>query len=174
MVQGFVEQSGGRFRIMSTPGQGTTVELRMPSAMAGCHPEQPQLPAVSSGSGRILLVDDSADVLRTTGAFLEKSGFVVMRADSGDKALALLSKGERFDAVITDYAMPGLNGVDLIAEAQIVQPGLKALLITGYAGVTNADTLPEGTPLLHKPFQRADLLAALTLLISTSDHCVAG
>jgi DNA-binding NtrC family response regulator len=54
-----------------------------------------------------------------------------MGADSGDKAFALLSSGERFDAAISDYAMPGLNGADLIAEAQLVQPGLQALLITG-------------------------------------------
>ena len=165
MVQGFVEQSGGRFRITSTPGQGTTVELRMLSATAGRHPERPQLVEAPAGLIRILLVDDSMDVLVTTSAFLEKSGFAVTRANSGDEALAHFSNGQRFDALVTDYAMPGLNGADLIAEAQFVQPGLKALLITGYAGVTYADTLPEGTPLLYKPFQRADLLATLALLI---------
>jgi PAS domain S-box-containing protein len=164
MVQGFAEQSGGSFLITSAPGQGTTVELRMPSAAACRHPEKPQLEQASSGLIRILLVDDSADVLATTSAFLENSGFTVMGVDSGDKALAVLSRGERFDAAISDYAMPGLNGADLIAEAQLVQPGLQALLITGYAGVTYADTLPDGTPLLYKPFQRGDLLEAIRLL----------
>ena len=165
MVQGFAEQSGGRFCITSTPGQGTTVELRLPSATAVPHTEALQLLEAPSGLIRILLVDDSAGVLLTTTAFMEKSGFTVVTADSGDKALALLFNGEQFDVIISDYAMPGLNGADLIAQAQVIQPGLKALLITGYAGVSYADTLPKGTPLLYKPFQRADLLAALTLLI---------
>ena len=161
MVQGFAEQSGGGFRISSAPGEGTTVELRLPAAAPDQHPGPPERLEARPASGRVLLVDDAPDVLATTGAFLERAGFVVVRADSGDQARDMLAAGERFDALVSDYAMPGLSGADLIVEAQALQPGLRALLITGYASAGYAGTLPEGTPVLHKPFQRDDLVAAL-------------
>ena len=161
MVQGFAEQSGGEFRMASAPGEGTTVELRLPAASPDYHAEQPEPFEARPASGRILLVDDVADILATTGAFLERAGFVVVCAEDGYKARAMLAEGERFDALVSDYAMPGLNGADLIVEAQLLQPGLKALLITGYGRVGYAGTLPKGTPVLRKPFQRGDLVAAL-------------
>ena len=93
-------------------------------------------------------------VLVTAGAFLEKAGFQVSRAENGDQALALLDAGERFDALVSDYAMPSLNGLDLIEQARAVQPNLPALLITGFAEVGSADILPEAVAVLCKPFQR--------------------
>jgi DNA-binding NtrC family response regulator len=141
------------------------VELRFPLAAPVSQPEQLEVPQLQALT-RILLVDDSLDVLGTTSALLEKSGFTVVRADSGDKALAVLAAGERFDVMVSDYAMPGLNGAALIAEAQIVQPRLKALLITGYASVNSGDALPEGTKVLHKPFQLASLVEALRRVLA--------
>ncbi len=72
-------------------------------------------------------------------------------------------RGERFDALISDFAMPGLTGVNLIAEARAIQPGLAALLISGYAGAGAVDEKPSDTMVLWKPFQRAQLLEALRL-----------
>jgi PAS domain S-box-containing protein len=161
MVQGFVEQSGGRLRIGSVPGQGTSVTLALPAAGPAHRPAAPA-PAVGLRvSGRILLVDDSTDVLVTVGAFLERAGFEVVRADSGDHALAVLAQDRRFDALVSDYAMPGLNGADLIAEARLLLPGLNALIITGYADIEDAGMAVRGAAVLHKPFQRDTLLDAL-------------
>ncbi|MDQ2742971.1 MAG: PAS domain S-box protein [Chloroflexota bacterium] len=162
MVQGFAEQSGGEVRIASAPGQGTTVELRLPAAPPIEKPDE-QHPATLPlrGSGRILLVDDVSDVLVTAKAFLERAGFQVVQAGSGDEALAILSSGERFNAVVSDYAMPGLNGVDLIEQIRALQPALPALIITGFAEVGGADTLPEAVAVLRKPFQRRELVKAV-------------
>ncbi|MBV8705398.1 MAG: response regulator, partial [Acetobacteraceae bacterium] len=163
MVQGFAEQSRGRLHIASTPGEGTTVELRLPPAAAEARPEarQPGQQGPLAG-GRVLLVDDDPDVLVTTEAFLDRAGFQVVRASSGDEALALLARGgERFDALVSDYAMPGLNGAALAVESQAVQPGLPVLVITGFADVKEAVALPEGTVVLHKPFPREHLITAL-------------
>ncbi len=161
MVQGFAEQSGGRFQITSLVGEGTTVELRLPSVAYADPNERPALGEIPPAKYRILLVDDAPAVLATTAALLEKCGFAVVQAGAGDTVLALLGKNERFDALVTDYAMPGLNGVDLIAKARITQPGLKALLITGYAAEKHAETLPTDVPVLQKPFKRSDLIEAL-------------
>ena len=67
--------------------------------------------------------------------------------------------------MVTDYAMRGLNGLDLIAQARAVQPGLPALMITGFADLSFVDGLPEGTLLLSKPFQRAELIDALGQIV---------
>jgi CheY-like chemotaxis protein len=165
MVQGFAEQSGGHMRIMSRLGQGTTIELRLPAAINGAGPEPGADNKTHQAPARILLVDDSTDILVTTGAFLEKSGFKVVRVISGDQALALLADGERFDALVTDHAMPGLNGADLIAEGRAIQPDLPCVIITGFANVNFEHLLPEGTPVLHKPFQRAELMEALNTVM---------
>jgi len=171
MVQGFVEQSGGTFHIASTPGRGTTVALRLPPAAAAAPAASVAAADATRATGRILLVDDSTDVLVTVGAFLEKAGFAVVRTDSGDQALGVLGKGSRFDALVSDYAMPGLNGVDLIAQARLIQPGLPALIITGYAAIGGAEA--EGTTILHKPFQRREMVEALVQLIDIP-HAVPG
>lgn len=177
MVQGFVEQSGGEMRIASAPGQGTTVQLRLPAAIAAAS-DGPEAQATSveqqGGSGRVLLVDDVSEVLVTAGAFLERAGFQVSRAENGDQALALLAAGERFDALVSDYAMPGLNGLGLIEQVRAVQPNLPALLITGFAEVDSADTLPAAVAILCKPFQRRQLVEAVLHVLALgadADHC---
>jgi PAS domain S-box-containing protein len=161
MVQGFVEQSGGSLSIMSAPGQGTTVEMRLTAAAANRSAEASATAKARQASGRILLVDDVSDVLVTTSAFLEHSGFVVTRAHNGQEALTLLAASKAFDVLVSDYAMPGLNGADLIAEARLVQPALRVLLITGYSDIAQVETLAEPVPILHKPFKRAELVAAV-------------
>jgi CheY-like chemotaxis protein len=55
----------------------------------------------------------------TAGAFLRKAGFIVLEAESASQALDLLSSGERFDALVSDYAMPDLNGVGFTAGARM-------------------------------------------------------
>jgi CheY-like chemotaxis protein len=165
MVHGFAEQSGGRMTIVSALGQGTTIALRLPSIAAIKHEEQPEPAARPAIGGRILVVDDAPDVLITTGAFLEKSGFTVVRAENGDRALALIAQSEHFDALVTDYAMPGLNGADLIIEARLIRPELKALIITGYTIGKHPVTLSTDIPVLNKPFKRADLIEAIHQLI---------
>jgi signal transduction histidine kinase len=173
MVQGFVEQSGGTFSIDSAPGRGTRIQLRLPSGAPGRRPgarpgagqDRPD-PGAPERRGRILLVDDSSDLLVVAGACLEKAGFAVVRAESGNHALALLEGTplddiERFDALVTDYAMPDLNGVDLISECRRIHPGLPAVIITGFANTLHAAALPERTVVLRKPYQYGALVTAL-------------
>ncbi|MGG5887395.1 ATP-binding protein [Falsiroseomonas sp. HC035] len=171
MVQGFAEQSGGRLHLHSLLGQGTTAELWLP-IVAAAPPPRPAEVVAQQIHGRVLLVDDSADVLLTTGSFLERAGFQVTRAESGDRALASLNQGVAFDVLITDYAMAGLNGADLIAEARLLLPGMRALLITGFADLRYTDHLPAGTLVLHKPFQRQDLTDALRRILQSNQKPV--
>jgi signal transduction histidine kinase len=161
MVQGFAEQSGGAMRIESSTGKGTRVELQLPAVdpVDGDPVEQRTAPMRLQGSGRVLLVDDAADVLLITAAFLRRVGFTVAKAENGPKALSLLAS-EGFDVLLTDYAMVELNGVALIQQARKTRPGLPAVIITGYAEVS--DSLPGGVAVLGKPFSRQSLVDALT------------
>jgi signal transduction histidine kinase len=160
MVQGFAEQSGGAMRIESSAGRGTRVELQLPEAIFvdGDLVEQRSARESLRGSGQVLLVDDAADVLLITAAFLQRVGFSVSKARNGPEALSLLASGH-FDVLLTDYAMTDMNGIELIQQARKTHPGLPAVIITGYAEVT--DSLPDGVAVLGKPFSRQSLVDAL-------------
>ncbi|WP_246132706.1 response regulator [Devosia ginsengisoli] len=107
----------------------------------------------------ILVVDDDALINIGTVDMLEDLGLRALEAYSGREALDILERGDSIDLLITDYAMPGMTGVELADRARQLRPHLPVLLATGY------DELPGGEmsdlPRLGKPFQQAELLACL-------------
>jgi CheY-like chemotaxis protein len=156
MVQGMVEQCGGRFRLESAVGQGTRAEVWLPvtdSAPARPADERRDEPAAGR-TLRILAVDDDPIVLLNTAAVLADIGHEVIQAHSGPSALVQLAE-HPVDLLLTDYAMPGMTGAELVAQARQAHPEIKAIIVSGYA------ELPEGAPLevprLAKPFNDADL-----------------
>ena len=168
MVQDFArQQGGGGLHIASTPGQGTRVELRLPLAPHTATPNPPRVLQQARGRSRVLLIDDEPDVARVAAAFLRKAGFDVTTAGSGGEALAGLGQGRAFDVLVTDFAMPGLNGTDLVSAARERQPGLPALVITGYAGAESLDRLPADVAILRKPFERRDFVNTVNALIES-------
>ncbi|WP_229658478.1 hybrid sensor histidine kinase/response regulator [Tsuneonella deserti] len=156
MVQGMAEQCGGRLVIESTPGEGTTASIWLLTAQspALAQPEEDTPETEGASPLRVLAVDDDAIVLLNTVTMLEDMGHEVTERYSGADALAALRE-RQFDLLLSDFAMPGMNGADLIREAKIVQPAIRSAIITGYAD------LPEGTalevPRLAKPFSEREL-----------------
>jgi PAS domain S-box-containing protein len=170
MVHGFARQSGGDLRIRSRVGEGTRVEIVLLPAPAGTAMEPPaSAETPTSCFGRILIVDDEADVRQVTSAFLRKAGFEVTEARDADVALKVLADGRRFDALVTDYAMAGMNGVELVMRAREIEPGQPALIITGYAGAEGLRWLPPDVVVLRKPFKRADFVRAVKNLVEAAD-----
>lgn len=161
MVNGFAQQSGGTMRIVSRVGEGTRIELRLPGVPAVATEAEVVPMAVPAQGNRALVIDDASDVLITTVAFLAGASMQVVAAGSGETALDLLRAGDRFNVLVTDYAMPGLDGVETIRAARSLQPGLPAVLITGYANVEGTVHLPANVQLLRKPFARRDFLAVV-------------
>jgi len=165
MVQGLVEQSGGKLLIESRKGEGTTISLLLPLAQNADLPpppaetasEQP-LPSLPA-SLRILAVDDDALVLMNTTLMLEDLGHQVVEAYNGGEALEFLESGEHFDLVLTDHSMPKMTGAELAARIQERWPHLPVILATGYA------ELPSGEggrlPKLSKPFSQSQLAEVL-------------
>jgi CheY-like chemotaxis protein len=159
MVKGFAEQNGGALRIASEPGHGTEVTLWLPTVEAAASGGRP-LP------GRpILLVDDDEMVRETLAASLEDAGYSVLAAASGPEALALLASGEAVEAMVCDLAMPGMDGLALIRQAQARRPGLPVVLLTGHAGdaasIAVGGALTGSFSLLRKPALAAQLIERL-------------
>lgn len=165
MVHGLAIQLGGKLKLKSRPGVGTVAELWLPvSQYAATHivEKKPDLAAVRPS--RILVVDDDVLIAMNTVDLIEDLGHAAVEANSGQAALEILASGVPLDAMITDFAMPGMNGVELANRARTLRPGLPILLASGYA------ELPSGTelnlPRLGKPFFQADLAAELSKILA--------
>ncbi|MGX9963488.1 PAS domain S-box protein [Roseomonas sp. F4] len=167
MVLGYARQSGGDVRVLSTPGHGTRVELFLPRSTRADPPKSSSRAGFPSppAEGRVLLVDDVPAVLHTLGAFLAGAGYEVVRAGSGEEALRTVIAGRPLDCVVTDYAMPGLSGLELLRRVQELRPGLPVLMVTGYPGVESLRDLPPHIQILRKPFLRAELLERVRGLV---------
>ncbi len=168
MVLAFARQSGGDVRITSAPGEGTRVEVFLPFAGRVAPRSVPaieQTPPPCRAADRILVVDDVPDVLVTLAAFLKGGGFEVTKAHSADDALRILASPLELSAIVTDFAMPGMSGAELIRQIAEMRPTLPSLVVTGYPGVEGLNELPERVPVLHKPFPRAALLEQVLILL---------
>lgn len=167
MAQGFAEQSGGRLVVHSQLGAGTTVEIWLPAAMAPQpQVEKAQTPPQNTSNRHaisILAVDDDPLVLMNTVAMLEDLGHAVLEASSGTRALEILKGEAKLDLLITDHAMPGMTGAELIELARAERPHLPAILATGYAELPS-DTQTSATR-LAKPFFDDDLEKAMDIAL---------
>jgi signal transduction histidine kinase len=156
MVHGLANQSGGALRLESQLGLGTKAELWLPVANHVAEIlAQPPAPQTVACPATILLVDDDTLIAASTAALLEDLGHRVVEAHSGKEALAILESGLNPDAVITDYAMPGMTGIDLALKLRGRDPKLPILLATGYAEIQSE--LPIELPRLAKPFTQEQL-----------------
>ncbi|MEK7406593.1 MAG: response regulator [Acidobacteriota bacterium] len=95
-----------------------------------------------SNSSNILLVDDNKLGLAARKSVLEEQGHHITTATAGEEAFELFRRGQ-FDLLITDYKMPGMNGVELIKKVRAHSPQVPVILVSGYAealGLTEAST----------------------------------
>jgi len=176
-VYGFVKQTGGHVRILSEPGQGTTVELYLPRAahddIDAIAPDSVDNLGGEVGMGTILVVEDDASVRTYSGETLRELGYCVREAPNARAALEVLRDCE-IDLLFSDIGLPGMNGPELVRAALQLRPQLKILLTTGYAQENALDISQSiaGVLLIAKPFGRAQLAEKMRkLLSSTSQKC---
>ena len=169
MVHGLAAQLGGMLSLTSAPGQGTTAEILLPTTTEQPGETEHDSVVLQEAVVRatILLVDDEELVRNGTADMLRDIGYEVLTAASGAEALMLLRSGCEINLLVTDYLMPGMNGVDLVQAAGGVVPGLPALLITGYSNIASGPG--AALPRLAKPFRQVDLAARVAELLVQRD-----
>ena len=162
-VYGFVRQCGGYIGVLSTPGEGTSIELLLPRAPAmrvlKPHTPPPQ-PTEDRKPGRetVLVVEDEEAVRQFAVASLQRHGYQVLSASSGEEALKVASSYlGTIHLLLTDVVMPGMKGPELAGRLRALRPGLRVLLMSGYAAdvVTSGDL--KDAALMAKPFSPASL-----------------
>jgi PAS domain S-box-containing protein len=166
MVQGLLEQSGGKLGLASQPGRGSTIEIWLPASDVPAQPAAqaaPGLAATSAHPGEkqrvFLIVDDDDLVLVSTCALLEDLGYTVLPASSGMRALELIAQNPNIDLVLTDQAMPGMTGLQLHKAIGQLRPSLPVILATGYAELPGS--VPANLRRLSKPYRVPELIEAL-------------
>lgn len=172
-VYGIVHQSGGFIFVDSAPGEGAAFTIYLPrfedreypgaavAAPAAENSAEPAAEADLTGQGTVLLVEDE-DAVRMFGSrALRNKGYNVLEAANGEAALdAINATDERIDIIVSDVIMPGMNGHTLVSLVRQEMPGIKVILMSGYAEDMLEDI--ERDPNLHflgKPFTLKDLAA---------------
>ena len=174
-LYGFAKQSGGAARIVSELGSGTTVSIYLPRTHEKVADDAlGRAERHRAARASILLVDDDEDVRTVTSETVKELGYKVTAVATADEALTKL-RLDGFDLLITDVAMPGMNGVELARLVRKIDDRMPILFSSGYADVqTFGDELSDET-VLKKPFRIADVAARIEAALEerATDEAVA-
>jgi two-component system, cell cycle sensor histidine kinase and response regulator CckA len=170
-VYGAVNQMGGRVRVASEPGRGTTFSLYFPRVVAPHESSpptaKPPLPRARAGE-TVLLMEDEAPVRDVTTKLLSKLGYTVLVAEDGESGVELAAdRHQRIDVIVSDLMMPGIHGDVAVARIRAKRPGLPALFISGFSAeaLRWSQGTPTGSRLLPKPFSLDELAAAVRAVL---------
>ncbi len=172
-VYGIVQQQHGAIEIDSVPSRGTEFTIWLPEGERPLDSSGPdtgvaRTPSVALSSGRVLLVEDSADIRAWVERALTERGFEVTCSESGDRALDVLEH-EQPDLLITDIVMSGMRGTELAKAARERYPDLGILFMSGYADTGVNDwrlAARNRSRFLAKPFGTAELVREAQALLS--------
>lgn len=142
----------GAIQVRSRPGEGSTFTLFFPASTARPRLEAPEEGSIIPGRGTILVVDDDPTLRRVAGKLLEKLGYRVLEAPSGEGALEIYAQNRgNIDLVLLDILMPGLNGLQTMERLRTLDPQVRILLVSGVSD-SPEEALPPGVDFLTKPF----------------------
>ncbi|MGB0683165.1 MAG: response regulator [Magnetovibrionaceae bacterium] len=187
-VYGIVRQSGGFVFVESALGQGTTFSIFLPLVASDVASEEDSAkrkkPKVAigpvtaakapkdadlTGYGNILLVEDE-DAVRMFGSrALKNKGYRVLEAANGEQALEVIQGANGpIDLILSDVVMPGMDGHTLIRLVRQEHPGVKVILMSGYAEETLKEQIgrDEDVHFLGKPFTLKDLAAKVKAVMN--------
>lgn len=160
IVRRIVKESQGYIQLKSVLGEGTTFSLYFPLARREATPSVPPSDVIG-GRERLLVVDDEMIQLRAARRMLTHLGYHVTTVQSGEAAVGFFeaAKGcEKFDLVIVDMLMPGLDGIETVEQIRQHRPGQKAIIASGYAPEkTSALAAKRHMAWLAKPYSLPDL-----------------
>jgi PAS domain S-box-containing protein len=139
VVYGIVKEHGGAVDVDSAPGRGTEFRIYFPVAAEAVSETTAEAvrgvaTAAAQGRGeRLLFVDDEEDLVLLSKNLLQKMGYQVRTATTGEEALAAFQHAPlAYDAMITDVSMPGMSGLDLAQRVLALRPKFPVVVMSGH------------------------------------------
>ncbi len=164
VVLGIIKAHKGAVAVSSIPWERTTFDIYLPMLERAQDEDDAEAEQVRRGRGRVLFVEDDQDQLATIPRVLGRLGYEVTGRSTAAEALRALDVGgAAFDVVLTDFDMPGVNGVEFARRLMTARPGLPVILVSGrlHTGEIPQDMPPNILKVLAKPYSQGALSEAL-------------
>jgi len=159
LVHSLVKEHRGEIFVQSMPGEGTSVQLLFPLSTMVSSQDTMVSSEVTSGKGKILIVDDEKSLVEIIKQMLESLGYETVGFTDSRKALRNFQEDQSIDLVLLDQAMPHYTGIRLAEEMLAVRKDIPIVLTTGYMDAISEDDLREKgiRKIIYKPVRRRDL-----------------
>ena len=176
-VFGIVKSHSGHIRCRSVPGKGTSFQLYFPAyaAMPVLQVKTDSPEIAQSGKETILLVDDDASIREFGQELLERYGYRVLLAESGEDALLQFGRySSGIDMIILDLGMPGMGGYRCLTELLKLDSTARILIASGYGPVGQAqEALKSGAKgFICKPYRIEDMLDAIRKVVDPAGKAI--
>ncbi len=171
VVHGIIKAHKGAVAVSSIPWERTSFDIYLPFLERADEQDDGEAEQVRRGRGRILFVEDDQDQLSTVPRVLGKLGYEVTGRGTAAEALRTLGEpGAYFDLVLTDFDMPGVNGVEFARRLAVEYPGLPVVMVSGrlHTGEIPLDLPPNILNVLAKPYSQSALSEALREILGSA------
>jgi len=168
MAFGIIQQNEGHMELHSELGHGTTFHIYLPICKDHSMDKNP-LPPICRGNGETLLLAEDDLLVREVGLrMLERAGYQVITACTGDEALDLyVIHAQQIDLIVLDVVMPGLTGREVLKHIRLLPSSVPICFCTGYdPAASQSDSLRSlGYEVIEKPFDEAHLLTTVRAIL---------
>lgn len=167
MVYGAVKEHKGYITVQSEVGEGTVFTTYLPVEPIAAQAPTNELPNSFSGNETLLVVDDEEAILKSMLEALTYHGYKVFAMGDSTSALKIFKKiHQEISLVISDIAMPAMDGKELIRQIKTIKPEIKILAISGHTKyIADKDGIREIDGFLKKPFESYHLLSVVRRIL---------